>query len=184
MPHGERMASVPAFVDTQRLRLRRPRASDAAAVFAYASDLEVTHYADWPRCMTEEAALAYLEASGSAWSSGEEYFWVVTLAGMDSAIGGASLRVRDHAADFGYVLGRAQWGKGLGTELSRAIVSIACDIPGIRRVWATCDAQNLASARVLEKSGLVREGVLRAYSVRPQISVEPRDALIYAMVRR
>jgi len=175
--------SVPPVIETQRLRLRRPMASDAAAVFEYASDLEVTHYADWPRCATVEAALAYLEASGPAWSSGEEYFWVVTLSGTDSAIGGASIRVREHAADFGYVLSRANWGKGLGTELSRAVLSLAFSFPGIRRVWATCDAHNTASARVLEKSGLVREGVLHSYKVRPQISPEPRDALIYATVR-
>ena len=44
-----------------------------------------------------------------------------------------------------------------------------------------CDAENAASVRVLEKSGLVREGV--SYKVSSQISPEPRNALIYEKVR-
>src|ERR1044071_3080382 len=177
------MLPIPIVVDTPRLHLRQSRASDAPAMFVYANDPDVAYYADWPRCTTLDAVSALIEAHGPAWSSGEEYFWVVTLLGTDTAIGSASLRIVEHAADFGYILGRAHWGKGLGTELSRAIVSLALGIPSVRRVWATTDAENAASARVLEKSGLVREGVLRSYRVRPQISPEPRDALIYAMVR-
>lgn len=55
--------------------------------------------------------------------------------------------------------------------------------PSIRRVWATCDAENLASVRVLEKLGLSREGLLRQWAVRPNISSEPWNACIYARVR-
>lgn len=184
MPQSERDTfSAPVRIETERLRFRRPLGSDASAVFEYASDAVVTRYADWPRCTTVAAALEYLETSDGRWSSGEEYFWVVTLRDADRAIGGASLRVKDHAADFGYVLDRKYWGQGLGTEISSAIVALACSIPGVRRVWATCDAENAASARVLEKCGLVQEGVLRLYKVRPQISREPRDALIYSKVQ-
>jgi [ribosomal protein S5]-alanine N-acetyltransferase len=49
--------------------------------------------------------------------------------------------------------------------------------------WATCDSDNLASARVLEKIGLMREGVLRRHTIRPNISPIPRDVFIYAKVR-
>ncbi|HEY6618473.1 MAG TPA: GNAT family protein [Steroidobacteraceae bacterium] len=108
---------------------------------------------------------------------------VVTLLDLDRAIGGAALRIKGQSADFGYVLGRQYRGRGLGTEVASAIVSLALSVPGISRVWATCDAANLGSARVLEKSGLVLEGVLRSFSVRPNISELARDALIYSRVR-
>ncbi|HET9377415.1 MAG TPA: GNAT family protein, partial [Chthoniobacterales bacterium] len=51
------------------------------------------------------------------------------------------------------------------------------------RVWAHCDIENLASARVLEKSGMSKEGILRRFSIRPSISQEPRDSIVYASVR-
>jgi RimJ/RimL family protein N-acetyltransferase len=46
-----------------------------------------------------------------------------------------------------------------------------------------CDVENVASARVLEKAGLAREGVLRRWSVKPNVGPGTRDAFIYAKVR-
>ena len=171
------------MLETPRLRLRRPLVSDAVAVFDYACDPEVVHYMDWPRSETIDSVTAYLEASGSAWQSGEEWYWVVTLLDADCAIGGAALRFRGDSADFGYVLGRRYWRRGFGTEIASAIVRLALSAPGIKRIWATCDAENLASARVLEKSGLKLEAVLRSFAVRPNICPDPRDALMYSRVR-
>jgi RimJ/RimL family protein N-acetyltransferase len=172
----------PPVVATARLRLRRPVSTDAAAVFEYASDPEVVRYMDWPRSESIAAVAAYLEASGPTWQSGEEWYWVVTLPANDRTIGGVALRIKDGSADFGYVLARAHWGYGYGTEVASAMVSLALSAPAVSRVWATCDAQNVASARVLEKSGLVLEGVLRAFAVRPAISQYPRDAVMYSRV--
>jgi ribosomal-protein-alanine N-acetyltransferase len=152
------------------------------AVFEYASDPEVVRYMDWPRSESIAAVAAYLEASDPVWQSGEEWYWVITLPATDRTIGGAALRIKDGSADFGYVLARAHWRCGYGTEVACAIVSLALSVPGVSRVWATCDAENVASARVLEKSGLVLEGVLHAFAVRPAISQYPRDALMYSRV--
>ena len=48
---------------------------------------------------------------------------------------------------------------------------------------ATCDAENNASARAMEKAGLTREGMLRRYIVHPNVSSEPRDSYMYAVTR-
>jgi len=53
----------------------------------------------------------------------------------------------------------------------------------IWRIGAGCDVENLASARVMEKAGLAREGILRRWIIHPNISSEPRDWLSYARVR-
>ena len=47
----------------------------------------------------------------------------------------------------------------------------------------SCDVENKASARVLEKVGMQREGTLRRYIVHPNISPEPRDCFVYSKVR-
>jgi len=46
-----------------------------------------------------------------------------------------------------------------------------------------CDVDNLASARVLEKVGMSREGVLRRSTMHPNASDEPRDSYCYAIVK-
>ena len=113
------------------------------------------------------------------WTSAAEYNWVITLAGEDHAIGGVSCRIVGAAADFGFLLHRPYWGQGLATEAARALLDWLRALPSVSRVWATCDTENLASVRVLEKLGLSREATRPRAIVRPNISSEPRDAYVY-----
>jgi hypothetical protein len=55
--------------------------------------------------------------------------------------------------------------------------------PGVWRFQAYHDVENLGSGRVMEKAGLCLEGILRRYSVHPQVSAEPRDCAMRAVVR-
>lgn len=50
-------------------------------------------------------------------------------------------------------------------------------------MWATCDCDNVGSARVLEKLSFELEGTLRRWAVHPNISPEPRDSYCYSTVR-
>ena len=51
------------------------------------------------------------------------------------------------------------------------------------RVWAVCDVDNTASARVMEKIGMTREGLMRRGVLHPNSSSEPRDCWLYAKVK-
>lgn len=53
----------------------------------------------------------------------------------------------------------------------------------IWRVQAYCDVEHPASARVLEKAGLILEGTLRKFFVLPNLGEVPRDVFVYARVR-
>ena len=174
---------APENIDLPHIRLRRPKLSDAEAIFEYASNPEVGRYADWPIQTNIEPVIKLLHERKKRWESGAEYYWVITLPDEDRAIGGVSCHTDGHAADFGYLLNRRYWGNGFATEASRVVVDWLFSMPSIWRVWATCDTENLASARVLEKIGLEREGILRRWAIRPNISREPRDAFIYSKVR-
>ena len=174
---------APEIIELPRIRLRRPKLSDAEAIFEYGSDPEVGRYSDWLIQTTIEPVIELLHERNKRWESGTEFYWVITLPEEDRAIGGISCHVDGHAAEFGYLINRRYWGNGFATDASRAIVEWLFSMPSIWRVWATCDTENLASVRVLEKVGLEREGILRRWAVRPNISSEPRDAFIYSKVR-
>lgn len=173
----------PEFFVTDRLRLRRPRISDAEAVFAYASDAEVVRFMDFPRHSQNGTTKAWLASCHSAWNSGDEFTWLFTLPPEDEAVGTLACRLKGEALNFGFVLARAHWRRGLAGEAAHALVQWAWTVPQIRRLWATCDAENAASARVLEKIGLHKEGLLPGGLVRPNLGPEPRAALVYAMSR-
>jgi RimJ/RimL family protein N-acetyltransferase len=69
------------------------------------------------------------------------------------------------------------------TEAVKGLIAWALKQQHIYRIWAVCDVDNVASARVMEKAGMVREGTLRRWSVHPNISREPRDSYCYAIVK-
>lgn len=166
------------------LALRRPRLSDAGDIFDnYASDPEVTRYVTWRPYKDRREVGPFLQSRLARWDSGEEYSWALALLPEDRVIGMIGCRLREHAADIGYVLGRKYWGHGYMTEAAKAVVDWASGLGSVYRVWAVCDVENVASSRVLEKVGMQREGILRRYIVHPNVSAEPKDCFVYAKVR-
>jgi RimJ/RimL family protein N-acetyltransferase len=96
------------------------------------------------------------------------------------SVGGA---IEKHRMQFGYCLAREAWGHGFATEAASAFIAAAWEIAGIWRIQAFCDVENSASARVLEKIGLEREGTLRRYMMLPNFGDAPRDVHCYAKIR-
>jgi ribosomal-protein-alanine N-acetyltransferase len=125
-----------------------------------------------------------MERAASRWESDEEYAWVITVPPSDQAIGSVACSIRGHAVDLGYVLSREFWGRGYATEAASAVFDWVASLERVFRVWATCDVENFASVRVLERIGMSREGILRRAVIRPNIDPHvPRDAFIYSWVR-
>jgi RimJ/RimL family protein N-acetyltransferase len=69
------------------------------------------------------------------------------------------------------------------TEAVMSVTHWALAQPEIYRVWATCDVENVASARLLERVGMQREGVLHRWLLHPNVSNTPRDCFCYAIVK-
>jgi RimJ/RimL family protein N-acetyltransferase len=68
---------------------------------------------------------------------------------------------RRHSAELGYWLGEPFWGRGIVTAAVEAVTSYAVKELGLSRIESYVFAWNPASARVLEKVGFAREGILR-----------------------
>ena len=174
----------PESVETQRLLLRKPLPKDADGIFqAYAQDREVTRYLVWSPHASVETTREFIANCQSRWESAKAFPYVITKRGTGELLGMIEFRLDGHRVDFGFVLARPYWGQGLMPEAVSALVAISLAQPSIFRVEATCDVENRASARVLEKAGLSREGLLRRNIIHSNISLEPRDSLLYAITR-
>lgn len=169
---------------TSRLVLQPIAAADAGAIFAgYAQDEAVTRFLTWRPHRSRADADAYV-AHCLATPPDVARTYVLTDRQDDTVIGAFDLRRQaGHRLEFGYVLARPCWGRGLMTEVLTEIAGWALAQPAIFRIGAVCDVENVASARVMEKAGLVREGRLRRWLVHPNIGDEPRDCFAYARVR-
>jgi RimJ/RimL family protein N-acetyltransferase len=166
------MPRPPTTFGTARLVARLPRAEDAPAVFAaYASDPEVTRYLAWPAYTRVEPLAAFLA-------------WLLCLKGTTTPIGSIGVTLEGNGrAMFGYVLAKKFWGHGMAAEALTYLVDWTLAQPSLYRAYAFCDVENPASVRVMEKAGMVREGVLRRWHVAPTLSLEPRDCIVCAKAR-
>ncbi len=88
---------------------------------------------------------------------------------------------RYRSASLGYCFAEAAWGHGYATEAAHALLRWAFDTLDLNRVQAETDTRNVASARVLEKLGFVREGTLREDCV---VNGEVSDSWVYGLIRR
>ncbi len=182
--HGQDLSFQPnPLWSTARLELRRPRADDVVDVFAYASDPVVTRFTDWPAVSDLHQVAEVIAGWQRDWDSGAEFTWVVTMRQIDRTIGSVSCSLTGADVTFGYVLNRAHWGNGYATELSSALVKRLLAEPGVQLIRATCDEENVASRRVLEKVGLNYRGRAPRDISRPQISQLPRPACLYERLR-
>jgi [ribosomal protein S5]-alanine N-acetyltransferase len=175
---------LPDRFETVRLILRPIARIDAPAVFAgYAQDPEVVRYLIWRPHRTIADTEAYIAGCLS-----EPIDSSCTYALLDRSdgrlLGALALRrPAPYRLDCGYVLARPFWGRGLMTEALSEVARWAMHADDIWRIGAVCDVKNHASARVMEKAGLVHEGVLRRWLMHPNVSTEPRDCFSYALVR-
>ena len=171
-------------LETERLILRKMVLNDAEAVFAYASNSEVSRYTLWETHRSIEDSRAFLEFATQKYENGGEPDWGIVYRGNGCLVGACGLVnwEAEHArAEVGFVLSREYWGRGLMSEAVRAILRFGFKRMNLNRIEARCIAENAASARVMEKAGMVYEGTLRQ---REYIKGAYRDIKLYAILKK
>lgn len=174
----------PEQFETERLILRKPRMEDAPVLHAvYMQDPEVTRFTTWRPHLSLNETEEFIQSCIAAWEKGTRFPCVITLKENKKPFGMIDFHITGCTVGFGYVIARSHQRRGYATEATRAIINWAFQQPSIYRVNASTDVENMASQRVMEKSGMMREGLLRKYIVHPNISDVPRDSYIYAIVK-
>jgi RimJ/RimL family protein N-acetyltransferase len=174
----------PEIIKTSRLTLRLPVMADAVAIYnGYAQDAEVSKYLIWRPHGNIDETRDFVQRCINRWEEGASYSWVISLNEDGRLIGMIECRVKDYMMDIGYVLARPHWGQGYMSEAARTVVDWGLAQRGIFRIWALCDVENPASARVMRKIGMQCEGILRRWVLHPNVGDEPRDAYCYSIVK-
>lgn len=152
-------------VTTEDLILRPFQISDAPAMFQnWAQDPEVTKFLTWsPHESIAESLEICTEFAfdnqgfGTNWAIAEK-------TKPQEAIGSVNVVSRDEdimACELGYCLTRKFWGRGYMSQAVKGAVDFLFREMDYNRIAARHDSNNPASGRVMEKAGMVREGVLR-----------------------
>jgi ribosomal-protein-alanine N-acetyltransferase len=144
--------------------LRYPRAEDAPALFALASDPQVTQWFSWRYAGVDDAE-RWIAGREAAREAGEWLEFVVEHRehGLAGVTGLTEPSRRDRRAVTGSWLGAAHWGTGVNAEAKALLARIAFDACGVERLGSYAGTANTRSRRALEKVGFVHEGTLRRY---------------------
>jgi RimJ/RimL family protein N-acetyltransferase len=145
------------------VKLRPLETEDLDAGHALISRMDVVRYLVLPVCSREESEGflrdAILESPSDPWRA------IVRAIGdgPNGDLVGLCGVVVPRGAEEGeiwYLLHPDSWGKGIATEAARQLLGLGFGELGLHRLWANCLPENPASARVLEKAGMRKEGFL------------------------
>jgi ribosomal-protein-alanine N-acetyltransferase len=170
-------------LETERLILRKLNPGDAADVFEYASDPEVTRYLLWDTHKAISDSMSFISAALARYQAGAPAPWGIALKSEGKIIGTCdyiAYRETHGRAEIGYALSRRYWGRGIMTEAVRKVIGYGFRVKGLNRIQAVCDVPNIGSARVLEKAGMTFEGILREYIIH---NGTPRSVKMYSILK-
>ncbi len=152
-------------ITTERLVLREFGEDDWRAVLDYQRDPLYLRYYPWEdRDETEVRAFVDTFCGWHSEQPRRRFKLAIVRRADQRLVGNCGIRRKpdnDWEADIGYELSPDCWEKGYATEAARSMVDFGFRELRLQRISSRCIADNLASARVLERLGFKREGRLR-----------------------
>ena len=151
-------------LETKRLLLRRVDNNDIKEVFALRSNPETMQYIPRPLLKNDEEALAHIAMIDSKINANEGINWAITIKGdprLIGIIGHYRIKPEHFRAEIGYMILPEFNGKGIVTEAVCKVIQYGFEVMNLHSIEAVIDPNNLASAKVLEKNGFVKEAHLK-----------------------
>lgn len=172
------------IIETERCILRPFTMEDAPDMFSgWANDPEVTKFLTWPAHNDVSITEGIISSWIAEYANESCYNWAIVLKESGRAVGNISVvRVNEatEALSIGYCLSRSLWGKGLMTECLSAVIDYLFENTSVNRIDSTHDVDNIGSGRVMQKAGMQKEGLLRAWARDNQ---GLRDSVMYSIIR-
>ncbi|MBQ8072614.1 MAG: GNAT family N-acetyltransferase [Clostridia bacterium] len=155
----------PPVLETSRLILRPLRMRDARDLFSWCADPQVARYVLWSAHQSPRETRDYIRYMRHLYRERMPSSWGIVNRDGDQVIGTIGLMAwspENSSCEIGYSLARECWGRGFMTEAASRLIRSLFEDLGVNRIEARHDLRNPASGRVLEKCGMLKEGVLRS----------------------
>ena len=151
-----------AEIKTERLTLRPIVFSDQEDIFEYSKHPLVGPDAGWK---PHESKSETMEIMKTIFLD-QDSVWGIEIKDSHKLIGSIGLikdpkRENKQVMMLGYAIAYEQWGKGITTEASRAVIAYGFEKLGLRLISVCCYAYNERSRRVIKKCGFKYEGTMR-----------------------
>lgn len=168
---------------TERLHLRRIRLSDFNSLIRYANNEKISdQIINIPYPYKEEDAVTRMNFVLQGFQNQERYVFAITLKDQDELIGeiGIHLDKTNDSAQVGYWIGETFWGQGIVSEALAAILKFGFEELNLNKIYATHYPDNIASGRIMQKNGMIKEGELKQHY---KIKGKYRDLIQYRLTK-
>ena len=173
---------LPAL-ETDRLLLRKITIEDLEGMYSYASNQVVAKYVTWNAHQFISDTKEFVEFVLSQYENRKIAPWGIEYKETGNFIGTidfVSWLPHHNTAEIGYVIHPHYWGRGITTEAAKRVISFGFEKMDLVRIQARCLIENIGSARVMEKSGMTFEGILRKAIF---IKEQHQDLKMYSIIK-
>ena len=174
------------YLETERLSLRRISLNDANNIYReILSNKERLHFIDWNYAAGTNAAKTFIESIIDSYPREHYFFWVIEEKVRQDFVGCILVCNSDEKrrlAEIEYVASDKTQGHGYMTEALSKVIDFLIKEVGYYRIEGVCNIENKASARVMEKAGMVLEGILRGRALNLNEDGNPGDLKMYSFI--
>ena len=171
-------------IETERLLLRRLDNNDADEVLALRGNPETMKYIPRPLAKSIEEALEHIAMIEDKIVNNTGINWGITIKGnpkIIGIIGHYKISPENHRAEIGYMSFPEHNGKGYMSEAIKAVVAYGFEQMDLHSIEAIIDPGNMASERVLQKNGFIKEAHIRENEL---WEGKYWDTVIYSLLKR
>ena len=172
------------ILENERIFMREIVETDCIDVHKYASQEKVCQYQAWgPNTEKESKEFVENVIHDAQLEPRSRFVFAVIVKDSNEMIGSGEVIIRDNVNRIGeisYIIHPHFWAKGFATEVAELLVSYGFNELFLHRIIGTCDPRNGASAKVLGKVGMTKEGRMRENI---WIKDEWRDSFLYSILK-
>ncbi len=172
-------------IETERLILRKINLNDVSSMYNnWATDSKTTYTVMWDVHKSIDDTINLINMWIKEYELEHTYRWVVELKDNKQIIGTIDLvnkSIRHERCEIGYCYGSKWWNKGYATEALKAVIDYLKNKVGFKVICAEHLPSNPASGRVMEKSGMTMEAVLKNRYINKN-TLKHEDAIVYSII--
>jgi len=171
-------------ITTKRLILRPFKIEDAQRISELCNNYNIFKSTlTLPYPYPIESALAWIPTHEENFASDKSYEFAITDRETSELYGAIGLgnNQKHKNGEIAYWIGEEYWGNGYATEAVKGIIDFAFNEKGYHRVWGRFFTTNPSSGRVMEKVGMVKEGLLIDHIVKEG---EFLDLAMYGIINK
>lgn len=151
-------------LESERLLLRQMTANDINEVFEIRSNPDLMKYIPRPILKNKEEVLELIDTINGNIAENKGINWAITLKPDNKLlgyIGHYRIKWENFRSEIGYMILPEAQGKGIVSEAVNLIIKYGFEEMKMHSLEAVVDPENIASAKVLEKNGFVKEAHFR-----------------------